>query len=222
MNKPPRKVEWLVWGGMIVIIAVVGAAFVRSKLTVADVPLPVIGQIPDFHLTNQNDEAVSLASLNGKVWIADIIFTRCPGPCRTMTKTLATLQSSLPADQPLRFVTLTSDPDYDTPPVMKKFAAEFAADPARWWFLTGNKPEIRSLAVNDFKFVVVERKPEDRSVPDDLFIHSTWFALVDQRGQVRGWFDSDGHEHATFESEDSETPARLQAAIQQLLRQPAT
>lgn len=204
------------------VIAAAGAALVRSKLAVADVPLPVIGQIPNFHLTNQNNETVSLASLSGKVWVADIIFTRCPGPCRTMTRVLAGLQSALSADQSVRFVTLTSDPDYDTPPVMQKFAAEFNADPARWWFLTGNKPEIRSLAVNDFKFVVVERKPEDRTVPDDLFIHSTWFALVDQQGRLRGWFDSDGHEHAIFESDDPGTPARLQAAIQQLLRQPAT
>jgi protein SCO1/2 len=132
------------------------------------------------------------------------------------------LQSSLPAGEPVRFITLTSDPDYDTPPVMKKFAAEFGADPGRWWFLTGNKPEIRSLAVNDFKFVVVERKPEDRTVPDDLFIHSTWFALVDRQGRVHGWVDRAGQEHAIFESDDPEAQARLQSAVKQLLREPVS
>ena len=73
----------------------------------------------------------------------------------------------------MRLVTFTSDPDYDTPPILKKYADRFGADSNRWWFLTGNKQEIRRLAVNDFKFVVVEKKPEDRSVPEDLFVHST-------------------------------------------------
>jgi protein SCO1/2 len=220
MNNPPRKIEWLVWGGLILIIAVIGAAFVRSQMAAPDAPLPVIGQLPNFHLTNQNDETVSMAALRGKVWVADIIFSRCPGPCRTITSQFEIMQSSLPADQSVRLVTLTSDPDYDTPRVLKKFASQFNADTNRWWFLTGNKREIRSLAVNDFKFVVMEKPPGDRSVPDDLFIHSTWFALVDQQGRVRGWFDHSGREHAIFESDDPEAQAQLQAAIRQLLRQP--
>jgi protein SCO1 len=220
MNNPPRKMEWLVWGGLVVIVAAIGVTFVRSELAPPVVSLPVIGQIPDFHLTNQDNEPVSMSDLRGKVWVADIIFSRCPGPCRTITGLFEAMQPSLPADQSVRLVTLTSDPEYDTPKVLKKFAAQFNADSNRWWFLTGNKPEIRSLAVNDFKFVVVEKPPGDRTVPDDLFIHSTWFALVDQQGRVRGWLDRDGHEHAIFESDDPQAQAQLQAAIKQLLRQP--
>jgi protein SCO1 len=218
MNNPSRKLGWLVWAGLMVVIVVIGVAFVRSQEAV--MTLPVIGQIPDFHLTDQNSNSVSRADYQGKVWVADIIFTRCPGPCRTITGDFEAMQASLPPDA--RLVTLTSDPDYDTPSVLKRFATEFKADPAKWRFLTGDKPEIRSLAVNDFKFVAVEKAPGDRTVPNDLFIHSTWFALVDQRGQVRGWMDHEGHLHAIFESDDPETPARLQAAIKQLLRQPAT
>ena len=85
MNNPSRKIQWLVWGGLVLVAGVVGAAFVRSEIAGPDAPLPVIGQIPDFHLTNQNNQAVSMADLRGKVWVADIIFTRCPGPCRTIT-----------------------------------------------------------------------------------------------------------------------------------------
>lgn len=222
MNPSPRNLGWLVWSGLMIVIVIIGVAFVRSERFAGNLTLPVIGKIPDFHLTNQNDAAVSLADLQGKVWVADIIFTRCPGPCRTITGEFAALEASLPADLPVRLVTLTSDPEYDTPKVLNRFATEFKADPARWWFLTGNKPEIRSLAVHDFKFVAIEKPLPDRTVPDDLFIHSTWFALIDQQGQMRGWVDHDGHEHAIFESDDTDTPARLRAAIKQLLRQPST
>src|ERR1700686_4849846 len=102
MNKPARSVEWLVWGGLVLIIAVIGTVFVSSKLGPGGKPLPVIGQIPNFSLTNQNNEAVSLASLRGQVWVADIIFSRCPGPCAKMTRHFAELQAALPHGKPVR------------------------------------------------------------------------------------------------------------------------
>jgi len=178
--------------------------------------LPVLGQLSDFHLTNQNNEPVCLADLRGKVWVADIIFTRCPGPCAKMTRHLAELQSSLPATDAFRTVTLTSDPEYDTPPILKRYGEHFGADNRRWWFLTGDKKAIRELAVNDFKFVVVDKPAKDREVPDDLFIHSTFFMLVDGKGQVRGWIDGEKHVHAYFDSDDAATRAELVAAVRQL------
>ena len=69
---------------------------------------------------------------------------------------------------------------------------------------------------------MVENKPEDRSVPDDWFTHSTWFALVDREGQLRGWVDAAGHQHAIFESDDPAAMARLKSAIKQLLQPPTT
>ena len=220
MNKPGQKIEWLVWGGLVVVIAVIAGAFVWSKLGRADRPLPVIGQIPDFNLTNQNNEPVTPASLRGQVWVADIIFTRCPGPCTKMTREMAKLQAALPAGQPVRLVTFTSDPDYDTPAKLKEYAGKFGADTNRWWFLTGKKQEIRSLAVNDFKFVVVEKTPEQREIPEDLFIHSTWFVLVDKQGRLRGWTDREGQLHAKFDLDDPDVQAQMLAAIKQLLKEP--
>ncbi len=204
---------------MLIIVAV-EAAFALSRMGAGNRPLPVIGRISDFNLTNQNNEPVTLANLRGKVWLANIVFTRCPGPCATMTRHLAELQSALPKNEPIRLVTFTSDPEYDTPAVFKKYAGLFGADTNQWWFLTGNKPELRSLAVNDFKFVVVEKKPEDRTVPDDLFIHSIWYVLVDQKGQVRGWTDREGRLHAYFDSADADARAEILPAIKQLLNEP--
>ncbi len=155
MNGGARKTEWTVWAGLLLIVAAVAAAFVWSKLGERQMSLPVLGQISDFKLTNQEGQTASLADLRGKVWAADVIFTRCPGPCARMTKHLSEIQSALPANQPVRLVTFTSDPDYDTPAVFKRYAAIFAADPKVWWFLTGDKQKLRGLEVNDFKFVVV-------------------------------------------------------------------
>lgn len=202
------------------VIAVIAGAFVWSKLGTVNRPLPVIGQIPDFNLTNQDNEPITLASLRGQVWIADIIFTRCPGPCTKTSRELAKLQSALPAGQPVRLITLTSDPEYDTAAKLKEYAGKFGADSKRWWFLTGKKPEIRSLAVNDFKFVVLEKKPEQREIPEDLFIHSTWFVLVDRQGRLRGWTDREGQLHAKFDLEDSDVQTQMLSALKQLLKEP--
>lgn len=221
MNNPAKKTESVVLGGLALVIAAIAAVFAWTEF-VPHKSLPIIGQISQFNLTNQNAAPVSLDALRGKVWVADVIFTRCAGPCPTMTHHLAELQSAIPASDPVRFVTLTSDPEYDTPAILKRYAARFNADTNRWFFLTGPKPEIRRLAVNDFKFVVVENKPEEQKNPEDLFIHSTWFVLVDQRGRVRGWNDSEGRLHAYFDSEDPAARTELLAAIKQLLREPSS
>lgn len=191
-----------------------------KKLATTGRPLPVIGQISDFALTNQNNQPISLSNLRGKVWVADAIFTRCAGPCPIMTRHLAELQAALPVNESVRLVTLTSDPEYDTSAVLNRYAARFGADSNRWDFLTGTKPEIQKLAVNDFKFVVVEKKPDEQTNSADLFIHSTWFVLVDQQGRVRGWTDDQGQLHAYFDSDDAAARTELLSSIKQLLREP--
>src|ERR1041385_6339598 len=102
INKPPRTVEWFVWGGLAVIIAAIFGAFFISKLKPASSPLPIYGQVADFSLTNQSGGRVSLADLRGQVWVADIIFTRCPGPCARMTRQMKELQDALPAGSAVR------------------------------------------------------------------------------------------------------------------------
>ena len=223
MNNSARTVEWLVWGGLALIIAAISGAFVWKKLAPDGLSgsklMPVLGQLPDFVLNNQAGKAISLADLRGQAWVADVIFTTCPGPCKKMTHHFAELQTVLPTNQPIKLVSLTSNPEFDTPKVLKEYAESFGADSNRWWFLTGDKPQIRRLAVNDFKFTVMEKKPEERDVPEDLFLHSTWFVLVDRQGRVRGWTDKLGSLHAYYDSENPDERALIPAAIQQLLHE---
>ena len=98
MNEGTRKTVWLVWGGLLLLVTVVMVGLlvqIRSRTSVSGA-LPVLGQVADFTLTNQNGRAVSLADLQGNVWVADVIFTKCPGPCPKMTQRMSELQSILP------------------------------------------------------------------------------------------------------------------------------
>ena len=176
--------------------------------------LPVYFQVSDFSLTNQNNQPVGLADLKGKVWVADIIFTRCTGPCPKITRAMKQLQDALPARSEAKFVTLTSDPEYDTPAILKAWAEHFGADSNRWMFLTGTKGQIRNVATNGLKLVALPKEPQQRADENDLFIHSTVFVLIDRQGRCRGSYETYG-EGVDF----NKTKADLLEAIKTLERE---
>jgi protein SCO1 len=155
-------------------------------------PLPIYGQVADFALTNQDGQPFTLSHLRERVWVADIIFTRCAGPCLKMSRQMKELQQALPPSSRARLVTLTTDPDYDTPPVLRAYGKRFDADPSRWSFLTGSKQAIANLAGGSLKLTAVEKPTAERADLNDLFIHSTILVLVDQRAQLRGVFETSG------------------------------
>jgi protein SCO1/2 len=209
MNKPTRSVELIVWGGLAVVMVVIFGAYFASKLRAPRQPLPVLAHVTDFALTNQFRGAVTLADLRDKVWVADIIFTRCPGPCARMTKQMSELQAALPPDEAIQLVSLTADPEFDTPEVLKTYGERSGAAPGRWQFLTGKKLDVYRLATRGLLLAVDEIKADERTSPDDLFVHSTLFVIVDKQGRVRGSFDG---------TEPSSRP-KLLAAIKTLLKE---
>jgi protein SCO1 len=186
MTDPSRKLQWVVWGMLVLVVVAIGGAFVVSQISAK--PLPVYNEVPNFSLTDQNGSAVSLDNLRGKIWIADVIFTRCPSQCLRMSTHMKELQAKLPSD--VKLVSLTTDPSYDKPAVLKKYSANFSSKD-NWIFLTGDKRVINTVAVDGLKLAVQETTPEERANPNDLFIHSTKFVLVDRFGRVRGFYDGD-------------------------------
>ncbi|HXT12210.1 MAG TPA: SCO family protein [Candidatus Angelobacter sp.] len=218
MNPAPRRFPWTIGIGFVLLALVAGLAFwfARVEARTADQPpLPVYAQVADFSLTNQDGGVVSLNDLQGRVWIADIIFTRCPGPCIRMTHQMKELQDALPKDDSTRLITLTTDPDYDTPAVLKRYAERNGADASRWLFLTGTKKQVNHLAVDSLKLSAVEKTPEERVTPEDLWVHSTIFVLVDKHGQLRAICQTGG--------DDVSWPAekqKLLAEAKQLEREP--
>lgn len=194
-NSALRKTEHLLWLGLLLTIALLMLAAVLAVIKTksgATQALPVYGQVADFSLIDQNGRPVSLAELQGKVWIADIIFTRCAGPCPRMTRQMKSLQDAFAANANVRLVTLTTDPKFDTPPVLRRYAERYGADTNRWVFLTGTPEQIEKLATGSLKLAAVEKKPAERQNPEDLFIHSTIFVLVDKRARLRGIYETTG------------------------------
>ena len=175
------------------VVTIISGAYVRDELARRRAGdgrrLLIVGQVPGFNLANQAGQRVTLESLRGKVWLADIIFTRCPGPCFQMTKRMAGIAAALPSDSPVKLITLTTDPDFDQPAVLKLYGERFEAQAARWQFLTGAKTDIYRVAIEGLKLVIMEKKPAEREIENDLFIHSTVVALVDKQGRLRGHFD---------------------------------
>ena len=219
MNPPAvRRFPWTVGVGLLLLVLALSLAFLLAKAQshVSQRPaLPVIAPIADFSLTNQNGAAVTLSDLRGKVWVADIIFTRCPGPCLRMTRQMKELQDSLPSGTSTRLVSLTTDPDYDTPEILKTYGMKNGADFNRWMFLSGTKKQLNNLAVDSLKLSAVEKKPEDRVTPDDLWVHSTIFVVIDKHAQLRAIFQTGG-EDVSWPDEK----AKLLAAVKQLEREP--
>jgi protein SCO1/2 len=189
MNSGSRNLQITVWAILGLVLAAVAALFLNAELHRSK--LPELGAVKPFTLTNQLGQTVTSKDFAGHVWLADIIFTRCGGPCPKMTELMSHVQKAFSPSEDLRFVTLTTDPDYDTPAVMKRYGERFNADPARWEFLSGPKSEIlRNLATGSLKLAAVDKDAADRENDHDLFIHSTTFVLVDKHGVIRGYYES--------------------------------
>jgi protein SCO1 len=147
--------------------------------------LQVYGQVPHFELTDSHGNRFDSKQLDGKVWVADFIYTHCPGPCPRMTSQMHSVQKQLANEADVRFVSFTVDPARDTPAVLNAFAEKFGESAADWFFLTGSPDTLHKLARNVFM------------VGDLVGVmdHSTKFILVDRKGQIRGFystFDAEG------------------------------
>ncbi len=146
-------------------------------------PIPEYSRVPAFTLTNQNDEPFGSAQLAGKIWIADFIFTTCPGPCPIISSRMSELQKPLEKTD-VHLVSFTVDPKKDTPEVLRRYADKLGAQPRRWDFLTGPESVIYDLSKNGFKLAAADANNETRQP-----VHSTRLVLVDRHGEIRGYYD---------------------------------
>ena len=168
---------WLTTFGLLT-LALAGLAVGLRQLQSGE-PLPVLGNISSGSFTDSDAQPYDLSALQGKVWVADFIFTTCSGPCPVLTKHMSSLHLSYKLEEDVRMVSFSVNPEYDTPEVMRKYAESYGADTRSWYFLTGEREEIHRVAVHHFKL---------GSLKDPVF-HSTKFVLVDRRGQIRGYYD---------------------------------
>jgi protein SCO1/2 len=142
--------------------------------------LEVLGQIPQFELVAQNGQPFHSQVLAGKIWVADFIYTTCPGPCPRMTSQMREVQDAVSKLPDVRLVSFTVDPAQDTPPVLAAYAKLHGASSAIWYFLTGPVPTLQMLDRDAFKLGNI----------DATMQHSTRFVLVDRQGRIRGYYDT--------------------------------
>ena len=142
--------------------------------------LPILGKLIDFQLTDQDGEIFSKEDLLGKVWVADFIFTTCAGPCPVMSGQFAELQSRFSNAPDLNLLSISVNPDYDSPEILREYGGRYGANYNKWRFLTGDREAIHELAVDGFKV---------GSVEDPIF-HSTRFILLDDKARIRGYYIS--------------------------------
>ena len=217
MAEPFQQLPRTLWLGVILLFGFLGLAYLLSLAEFKKQhALPVIGAVADFTLTNQDGNATTLADLTNHVWVADIIFTRCAGPCPIITGHMKSLEDALPKTSDAKLVTLTTDPDFDTLEMMKRYGERFGADFSRWLFLTGTKAQIGALGAGSLKLSAVPVPPADQTNAADLFIHTTIFVIVDKHAQLRGSFETVGD---GVDWTNAVQP-RIVAAVRQLEREP--
>ena len=199
------RLQKLVWSGLVAALAGIAAVYFFAESRRA--PLPVISRIRSFALTNQLGEPVTPASLRGRVTVVNVIFTQCPIQCPKLSQQMARVQESVPAG--VRLISLTADPGYDSPAVLQRYGKRFGADPAKWWFLTGDKIGLYHFAAEDLKFNLLESADPEHAKLEDRFIHSTDFAIVDKAGRLR----------AVVHGEEPDAETRIVGHVKQLLRE---
>ena len=141
-------------------------------------PLPLLRTVPAFELIRENGTKFGFADLAGKVWVADFIYTTCPGPCPRMSSQMRRIQDLTARMPGVELVSFTVNPDVDTPAALSEYAKRYQADLSRWHFLTGNREVLHMLKRDAFKLGDVTGNLE----------HSTRFVLIDRKGQVRAYY----------------------------------
>ncbi|HYL37854.1 MAG TPA: SCO family protein [Bryobacteraceae bacterium] len=142
--------------------------------------LQVYYDVPEFHLVAQDGQPFDSQALAGKIWVADFIYTTCPGPCPRMTSQMRQVQDAIEKMPDVKLVSFTVDPARDTPAVLAGYAKAHGAAAERWYFLTGAVATLQTLDRDVFKLGNL----------DALLEHSTRFVLVDRKSRIRGYYET--------------------------------
>ncbi len=144
-------------------------------------------ELMDFKLTERSGKEITKKDLLGKPWAVSFIFINCAGPCYQITSQMAKLQKKL-KDDDIRLVTITVDPENDTPERLQKYADTFKADSKKWLFLTGDQDKVYELINLGFKQSVLEDTSDTRQKGFEI-AHSSNIMLVNAEGIVLGKYN---------------------------------
>lgn len=119
--------------------------------------------VGEFEFTNQKGKKFSSTSLQGKIWVGSIFYATCPGTCRIQNTRVAELQNEF-GEKGVEFVSITCDPDKDTPSALNDYSKMFGAQADKWHFLTGDFELARKIGEKKFGITVLPQTHSDRLI----------------------------------------------------------
>jgi protein SCO1/2 len=148
--------------------------------------LPVISYVQPFSFTNQDGKQVTDKDVAGKVYVAEFFFTTCKGICPMMNNNMKKVYEKYKNENNFLILSHTSDPEIDSPPVLKHYADSMKVSTSNWIFLTGRKDSLYRMARGSY---VIDNPDNNLVDIKDQFLHSQNWALVDKKGDVRKIYD---------------------------------
>lgn len=154
-------------------------------------PPPVMFALPEFALTDHLGKPFGSKELAGRVWVANFIFTSCPTMCPELTATMKRVQKRMRhMGDAVYLVSISVDPERDTPEKLAEFAKKYQVNPRRWRFITGDYSAVRDAVEKGFKMPMEKQEPPEGETIFDI-THGSRFVLVDQHNRVRGLYETD-------------------------------
>ncbi|MFH7003978.1 SCO family protein [Flavobacterium bizetiae] len=185
---------------------------VGSKDSKSDAKLIKIGPAPKFELTNQDNAKVSNETYKGKVYVLEFFFTTCPSICPKMNLSMLEIEKTFFGNPNFGIVSITIDPNHDTPQVLKEHAKLLGVKSSNWNFLTGDKATIMDLSNKGFNLYAGENEKVSGG-----FEHSGLFALIDKDGNIRCRKDEFGNPNIYYDGLDKKGVRDIQEDIKILL-----
>ena len=173
-----------------------------------------IGPAPKFELTNQDKKTITNETYKGKVYVLEFFFSTCPTICPKMNESMLVLEKSFFGNPNFGIVSITIDPEHDTPKILKEHANLLAVKSSNWNFLTGDKAYIFNLANKGFNLYAGENKKVVGG-----FEHSGLFALIDKNGNIRCRNDDYGNPILYYDGLDKKGVRNIQQDINILLEE---
>ncbi len=139
--------------------------------------------IPSFSFINQEGKTITDKDVDNKIYVANFFFATCPTVCPKMNENLRGIAENFKTVDDIRFLSFTVNPEHDSVPVLATYAEKRNADPKQWWFLTGNKDSIYTLAREGYMLTAAKGKTAND------FFHDQNLVLIDKEKRIRGFYD---------------------------------
>jgi protein SCO1/2 len=175
--------------------------------------MTTISKVPPFQFVNQNNDTITNQYYAGKVYVVEFFFSTCPSICPIMNTNMLKVQEAFKDNDDFGIASFSIDPEYDTPEILKAYAASYEANHPHWNFLTGDKADIFKLSNEGFKLYAASSDEAEGG-----FEHSGLFAIIDQEGNVRSRIDENGNPLIYYNGLEDEGVQMLIADVKKLLK----